>query len=370
MLLPVLASAALILSAPFMGLLRTWLGDVFKGSFVTFMAGAIGTAVAVVAIVALVRIRTHRVVRFTAIGLAVAAALAYSRAMTTGWPEVDIVERVHFVEYGVITFLFYRAWRPAADISVIALPILAGIVVGTLEEWFQWFIPNRVGELRDIALNLVAVVCGLVVSIAIAPPPRLARSLSPGSRRRLAVASACVIASVAFFVDQIHLGHEIAAEGFRFRSHWTASELGALAADRAARWKTDPPLTWRRVSREDQYMDEGLWHVRRRQQHWDANNRAGAFQENRILETYFVPVLDTPSWAGPEGQRWPAALIDEARRGAASGESNATYTSDAQPYPIVLVPRWAWRIGALVAMASAMLARNYGARRFCAQNNL
>lgn len=360
-----LASAALILSAPYMALLRTWLGDVFQASFFTFMAVAIGTAVAVVAVVALVRIRTHRIARFATIGLALAIATGYSRAMATGGPEVDIVERVHFVEYGVIAFLFYRAWRPAADVSVIVLPILAGIVVGTLEEWFQWFIPNRVGELRDVALNLVAVVCGLMISIAIAPPVRVALSLSPESRRRVAIASACVIASVAFFADQIHLGHDIVAEDFSFRSHWTAPQLGALSADRAARWKTDPPITWRRLSREDQYMDEGLWHARRRNQRWDENNHAGAWQENRILEIYFAPVLDTPSYVSPGGHRWPAAQRDEAQRTAAhstrpseqaaralSGHAGM-YTSDAQPYPILLVPRWLLWLGAAIAIAAA-----------------
>lgn len=377
MVLPVLAAAALILSAPFMAQLRTWLGDVFEASFVTFMAGAIGTAVAAVAIVALVRIRTHRAARFAAIALALVVAAVYSRAMATGWPEVDIVERVHLVEYGVITFLFYRAWRPAADVSVIVLPILAGIVVGTLEEWFQWFIPNRVGELRDVALNLVAVGCGLMISMAIAPPVRVALSLSPESRRRVAVAAACVIASTAFFVDQIHLGHEIVAEDFRFRSHYTAAELGALATDRTARWQTDPPITWRRLSREDQYMDEGLWHVRRRNQRWDEENHAGAWQENRILELYFAPVLDTASYVSPAGHRWSAAQRDDAQRTAAhstrpsdqaarvlSGQAGM-YLSDAQPYPLMLVPRWllwlsaAAAIGAAAILSSAFAAGAY-----------
>ena len=375
MLLPVLASAALILAAPFMGLLRTWLGEVFQGSFVTFMAGAIGTAVAAVALAALVRIRTRRLARFATIALALAIAAVYSRVMSTGSAQVDIVERVHFIEYGVVTFLFYRAWRPAADVSVIVLPILAGIVVGTLEEWFQWFIPNRVGELRDIALNLVAVVCGLTISIALTPPARVAVPLSPVSRRRVAVALACVIASVTFFVDQIHLGHEIRAEGFSFRSHWNATQLAALAADRTARWQTDPPITWRRLSREDQYMDEGLWHARRRNQRWDEKHHEGAWQENRILEIYFAPVLDTPSYVSG-GHRWPAAIRDEAQRAAAhstrpsdqaaralSGQAG-TYTSDAQPYPIALVPRWLWRLGAVIAIGAIVMLSFAAGGRF------
>ena len=220
-----------------------------------------------------------------------------------------------------------------------------------------------------------------MVSIAIAPPARAALSLSPASRRRVAIASMCVLASVAFFVDQIHLGHEIGAEGFSFRSHWTAAELGALAADRTARWKTDPPITWRRLSREDQYMDEGLWHARRRNQRWDEKNHEGAWQENRILEIYFAPVLDTPSYVSG-GHRWPAEIRAEAQRAAGPalrgpegpgrpGEPNGPYTSDAQPYPIVLVPRWLWRLGAVVAIAAiAMLSSAFTAAGRCGGRGL
>jgi hypothetical protein len=353
MLLPVLASLALVLSAPFMGLLRVWLGDLFQGGFFTFMAAAIGAAMVAVAIVAAARIRTHRLLRYAAIGVAVTAAWLYSRAMATGWPEVDIVERVHFIEYGVIAFLFYRAWRPAADVSVIVLPILAGIIVGTIEEWFQWFIPNRVGELRDVALNLVAVVCGLTISIAIAPPERVAWSLTASSRRRVGVTSACLIASLAFFTDQIHLGHEVAGDGVTFRSHYTRSGLEALSADRMGRWKTDPPTVLRRLSREDQYMDEGLWHVRRRNLRFDEEAFGAAWHENRILETYFAPVLDTPSYVSTAGHRWPEAQRQQAQ-GAAAAAVSAPYTSDAQPYPILLLPPWALWLAAAVAIAACL----------------
>ena len=66
---------------------------------------------------------------------------------------------------GLISLLFYRAWRAATfakatagkpqNMSIVALPIASGLVVGTLEEWFQWLIPNRVGEARDVLLNLM-----------------------------------------------------------------------------------------------------------------------------------------------------------------------------------------------------------------------
>ena len=45
---------------------------------------------------------------------------------------------------------------------------------------------------------------------------------------------------------------------------------------------------------------------------------AEAWRENLILERYFAPVLDTPTYASPHGNRWPpeqrADLANRARR--------------------------------------------------------
>ena len=89
------------------------------------------------------------------------------------------MERFHFIEYGLITFLFYRAWRPLEDPSIVILPALAALLVGTADEWLQWFIPNRVGELNDIFLNGIAIACGLVFSLGADPPDAFRRTLRP-----------------------------------------------------------------------------------------------------------------------------------------------------------------------------------------------
>ena len=49
-------------------------------------------------------------------------------------------------------------------------PALAAFVAGVGDEAFQWFLPARVGELADVALNAVAIGCGLLVGSAITPP--------------------------------------------------------------------------------------------------------------------------------------------------------------------------------------------------------
>src|SRR4029079_13402433 len=141
---------------------------------------------AIVAVVsAALRIRTHRVLRYGAIAAALGIAVSYSLGEATGNPDVDVVQRFHFVEYGLITFLFYRAWRPLADPAVLVLPVLAGLLVGTADEWLQWFIPNRVGEIADILLNGIAIGCGLLFSLAADPPPLFQRRLHSGSLSRV-----------------------------------------------------------------------------------------------------------------------------------------------------------------------------------------
>src|SRR5690242_11394583 len=154
-------SALFVLSAPFMGQLRAALRNAFPGRFVAIVGAAILVALAAALLSAVVRIRARRVVRYGAIVAALIVAAAYSWYSSTGSPDADAVERVHFIEYGVLTFLFYRVWKQACDLSSFVLPVLAGVIVGTLDEWLQWFIPVRVGEARDVMLNLVSILCGL-----------------------------------------------------------------------------------------------------------------------------------------------------------------------------------------------------------------
>jgi hypothetical protein len=308
---------------------------------------------------ALVRIRDRRRMRYGCIAAAVLIAVAYALAARTGNPEVDAVERFHFIEYGLITALFYRAWRPSSDGAVFVMPLLMGVTVGTLEEWLQWFIPARVGEARDVLLNAFAICCGLLFSVGVDPPPRITLRLSPGSQRRAAVLGAITVIAFAAFVHSVHLGYEIKdAEAGVFRSRYPADELARVAAERAAAWAANPPLTWRRLSREDQYFSEGVAHVQRRNEAWQQGNLLAARHENRILEKYYAPVLDAPSYVSPQGFRWPPE-----QRAAAEGQRGPgfmIYVSDGYDYPIVIWPKWAFWL--ITGACAALLLRAVPAR--------
>ncbi len=254
--------------------------------------------------------------RYSAIGAALILGVVYSLANAQGIAEVDTVERFHFVEYGLITLLFYRAWRPVGDASLFVLPVLAGLLVGTAEEWLQWFIPGRIGDMRDVFLNGASIVCGLLFSLGLDPPDKLSLAFDRGSLRRIGIVACSVALVFAAFVFTVHVGVENHDAGAgTFRSRYDMTTLVRLSQDRAVRWKEDPPVARpASLSREDQYQNEGHLHVRERNRLWDAGDIRGAWQENLILEKFFAPVLDAPSFLSKSGHRWPDAQRSDAEQ--------------------------------------------------------
>jgi len=340
-----------VLSAPFIGFVRSWIRSTFPGQFVRIVGATIAVLAAGAIVSAVVRIRENRLLRYGALLAALGGAIWFSVLEATGNPDVDVVQRFHFVEYGVITFLFYRAWRPVEDPAILILPLLAGLLVGTADEWLQWFIPNRVGEIADILLNSLAIGCGLLFSVGADPPARFSWRLRRGSILRIGRLSAVTVLALAVFVHIVHLGYDIRDQEVGvFKSRYSNSALPAIGAVKRAEWHMHPPpLTLQRVSREDQYMTEGVTHVQRRNELLAANDVKGAWMENLILEKYFAPVLDTPSYVSRTGHRW-----SEEQRAAVelrAAGSDPAYVSTANPYPIFA---WSRRLFWLVSGAAAI----------------
>jgi hypothetical protein len=229
-----------------MGEARRWIRLEFPGQFVAIVGGAVAVAAAAAIVWAIARIRSQRLSRYALVAAAVTLAVAYSRWSALANPDSDVVERVLFVEYGLITWLFYRAWLPLGPAATLVLAFINAATVGTFEEWLQWLIPARVGEVRDIALNSAAIVSGLLFSMALQPLARPAadRRLRATANRRgqgrsgrairaVAMAVAIATAALAGFLGSAHLGHEIRDDQARtFRSIYSGDELRTLAARR------------------------------------------------------------------------------------------------------------------------------------------
>ena len=105
-------------------------------------------------------------------------------------------------------------------------------------------------------------------------------------------------------------------------------------------------------------MTEGLQHVQARNKAWDAGDAFVAWRENLILETWFAPVLDTPSYVSASGHRWSAAhRADAAAR--VQGSEARPFTSAAYPYPLYL---WRPEVVWLVSLVAAGVLLAVGAK--------
>ncbi len=345
MLLPLLASLLVVFGAPYVGDIRGALQRSFPEHYRLIIAVLVATGLIGAIVSAAAHLRRlgndSRAVaavpgypswlRYTLLAVAVTIAVVYARTVSSGNLDVDLVEAFHFVEYGFIAFLFYRAARRCADVRAIVFPACASLFVGIADEWMQWLVPGRVGELHDIWLNAVAILCGLLFSVAIHPPASLVLPRQRSPRLVLGAALGLLILVAAGFIDRVHLGHEIADdETGVFRSRYDAKALAAAVAERPSRWRLSPPAE-RGLAHEDHYLSEGLWHVQRRNMAITEGDHWTAWNENVILEKYYPPVLDRGSRLPPD-QR--IAVEQRARSASSRG-----FVSSAQPYPIYIARR-------------------------------
>ena len=352
--LAIATSLGLVLSAPFVGQIRSEIRRAFPGEYLAILAGAAALGLLLALVAAAWRIRDRRLARYGAITLGILIAAGYSLATASESAERNAVERFHFLQYGLITLLFYRAWRPLEDGGILLLPVLAGLTVSAAEEWLQWFIPNRVGEINDVLLNLVAIACGLLFSLGVDPPIRLDLALSSRSRRQVAGVGIATLLALALFFHVVHLGYALTdAEVGAFTSRYSHETLAALQKERTARWAVEPPPTQVvRLSREDQYLSEGMEHVRERNELWTAGDIRGAWLENRILEKYYAPVLQTPTHEGA-GHRWPDAQRADAQVRASAEPNSGGFVSAAYPYRVYAWSKLAFWL-AVAGLAAAI----------------
>lgn len=107
--------------------------------------------------------------------------LALVAAVVTGytihlWVEAE--EALHFIQYGGLGVLAYRALcHRLRDVAIYPTAWMIGAIAGMLDEILQWLVPDRFWSLRDIwinflgtALALLAIHLGLRPTIIAGPP--------------------------------------------------------------------------------------------------------------------------------------------------------------------------------------------------------
>ena len=85
------------------------------------------------------------------------------------WLRTQRLERIHLPEYGVVTWLGWRALVQILGDGPLAYSAAAllATAVGWGEELLQAFVPGRFYDLRDVAANALAAVLGAVTIAAL-----------------------------------------------------------------------------------------------------------------------------------------------------------------------------------------------------------
>lgn len=115
----------------------------------------------VVGLIFIILARPRRLSRFSIYALAgwIAAGLAASFFLEL--PE----ERIHLAQFGALGILACCSYRDDNEIIGfwLALPFLFVFLVGVADEIFQYFLPDRVGDLRDVIINTLGGIWGIIL---------------------------------------------------------------------------------------------------------------------------------------------------------------------------------------------------------------
>ncbi len=271
-------------------------------------------------------------------------------------------EAMHFVQYGVLSLLVYRALiHRVRDSSVYVTATLISASVGVLDEVIQWLTPGRFGELRDMRLNMLAgglmqlaIATGLRPSIVAQRPNAaglrtlfvtaalssvllgLAFAVTPGSVSRLIA----YVPSFAYLENKqsgviVDYGHLfIDPYAGTFRSRFSKDQLaendrtrGAVAAevmDNLVNEDNYSVFLTQYNEIRDPYIHAVGVHLFRRNRYLSRAISGGpdraehyhvALHENRILETYFPTALRQST------HRWTEEKLSQVEENALKDQS-------------------------------------------------
>ncbi len=309
--------------------------------FLYFTVGVVVT----VTVLAVIRLRVQRSetssMGFVWLAAVATAFIGYAFSLRAN-PE----EAVHFVEYGVLGMLIFRALsHRVRDQSIYFGAALIGAMIGTVDEMVQWAVPKRFWALGDIWLNLLAVA---LVQLGIAKgmrPRRISSDFGATSTRwlcRLAAVLLLLISAnllntpdrIAWYAERVpQLRFLIENEsvmfeyGYKFkdpdigvfRSRLSPAELKAVDAERGAAAAAildrfqDPsqygPFLETYTPSNDPFLHEARVHLFRRDRYLGKAKKLDegsgefryrltvAYRENQIMEKYFGNTLGHSSYS-------------------------------------------------------------------------
>jgi VanZ family protein len=287
-------------------------------------------------------IRRDRMLRYGLLALALGLVVAQVVLWERGGRKVQLVERVHLVEYGLIAFLYVEVLRERfRDAFLPVLALLATVLVGLADEWVQWATPVRVGDVRDAVLNGWGGVIGVFFGLALVPPSRFERQPAEATIRAVRLVGLVVLLGAGGLIEGANRGvtiHDPAAGAFV--SAYGPGELLRVRDARARLWARKPPGELRPVAFEDRFLSEAGAHAGARNLAVQRGWYRQAVLENRILERWYTPYLDFYRGDGGGPARWSAQMEKqvEEQAGPVVGRRARTYRSSVLRWRLTPLP--------------------------------
>ncbi len=309
-------------------------------------------------------------------------------------------EALHFVQYGLLGLLLFRALaHRLADPSIYLAGTLIGAMFGICDELIQWLVPNRFFDYRDIGINTLA---GLLTQAGLwaAIRPAFVRGACSRGGLRLACSALAANALLLLFCTQntpafqeaaarwipalarvneitVEYGHRIEAGGGTvFNSRLAPEELrrqdrerGSAVAQQIGRYRSDGQylrFLHAHPAHRDPLAVEARIHIFRRDRYAaEAHERfAGperetaaevAWREQQILAAWFPCTLGLSPFA------WPADMT--ARIQTWRGPPWPRYYSPVSRGIITWTSRRTLGLALLAVLLAALAGERRAARR-------
>jgi VanZ family protein len=102
-------------------------------------------------------IKGKHVLRFLVLALVLAGAVYHASSMHI------IEERIHLVQFGLLGYLLSKDNYSKDLVGTILVAVAVCLFVAGLDEVFQYYLPTRVGDIRDIIFGTVGGMWGAAV---------------------------------------------------------------------------------------------------------------------------------------------------------------------------------------------------------------
>jgi len=147
----------------------------------------------------LIRSMMRRTLRCTPLGMLILGVILGLFCFLAWKLRANPEESLHFVQYGVLSLLLYRALNHRLhDASVYIVAMALGASFGIFDELIQWVVPRRYFDFRDIGINVTAVLL-VQLAIALGVRPVSAQGACSSTGIRMGILAACLSVVLLMF---------------------------------------------------------------------------------------------------------------------------------------------------------------------------